>query len=73
MGKISILDCTLRDGGHVNKGKFGYERIRNIIHSLNDSGIDIIEIGFLRDIEYNKQCSDFSNISDVQNLKLENT
>jgi len=72
MGKISILDCTLRDGGHVNKGKFGYERIRNIIHSLNDSGIDIIEIGFLRDIEYNKQCSDFSNISDVQNLKLEN-
>ena len=46
MGKISLLDCTLRDGGYVNDWEFGYDNIVNIFERLADSKVDIIEIGF---------------------------
>lgn len=48
MSRVSILDCTLRDGGYVNSFKFGAEEIRGIASRLGDAGIDIIETGFLR-------------------------
>jgi len=47
MGKIKLLDCTLRDGGYVNDWKFGYDNILCIFERLIDSKVDIIEIGFL--------------------------
>ena len=40
-----ILDCTLRDGSHVNNGWFGKENIKNIIKDLVSSKVDIIELG----------------------------
>lgn len=46
---IKILDCTLRDGAYVVEGNFGSKRICNIINSLQASGVDIIECGWLRD------------------------
>jgi len=48
---ISILDCTLRDGGLVDgvKGHFGHGVINSIYKRLEVSGIDIIEIGFMDD------------------------
>lgn len=49
MGKISLLDCTLRDGGYINDWEFGYDNIVNIFERLADSRVDIIEIGFLDD------------------------
>ena len=49
MNKIKILDCTLRDGIHVNKGNFGINNMKKIIKDLVKSKIDIIEIGFLQD------------------------
>ena len=45
MDRIKILDCTLRDGGYVNDWKF--EHAGEIIKSLHDAEIDIIECGFL--------------------------
>ncbi len=47
MGDISLLDCTLRDGGYVNDWKFGQENLVSIFERLVDAGVDIIEIGFL--------------------------
>ena len=47
MGKISLLDCTLRDGGYVNDWKFGQNNLISVFERLIDSNIDIIEIGFL--------------------------
>jgi 4-hydroxy 2-oxovalerate aldolase len=70
MSTIKILDCTLRDGAHVNGGNFGFERIRNIIHSLNDSGVDIIEVGFLRNCEFDRNITNFNKIADINELKL---
>ncbi len=44
---IYLLDCTLRDGGYVNDWNFGYNNIVSIFERLADSGVDMIEIGFL--------------------------
>lgn len=47
MGKVKILDCTLRDGGYLNNWSFGYSNIIKIVEYLNFAGIDYIECGFL--------------------------
>ena len=41
---IRLLDCTLRDGGHIVKGKFGEDVIRNTIERLVEAKVDIIEV-----------------------------
>ncbi len=47
MNKVSLLDCTLRDGGYVNDWKFGRDNLVSIFERLVDAGLDIIEVGFL--------------------------
>ena len=54
-GKIKLLDCTLRDGGSVNGWNFGNNNIVNILQILNDSNIDIAEIGFLKNSYTNSE------------------
>ena len=49
MKNIQILDCTLRDGGRIINCEFPDKDILDIATKLTDSGIDIIELGFLRD------------------------
>lgn len=66
MNKISVLDCTLRDGGYINQWQFGESNIRKIISSLIDSNVDIIECGFLTEKkEHNKDFSLFDSIEKV--------
>ncbi len=47
MNKVSLLDCTLRDGGFLNDWNFGNSSILNIFRRLVKSNVDIIEVGFL--------------------------
>ena len=47
MKNISLLDCTLRDGGYVNDWNFGRETMICIFERLVSAGVDIIEVGFL--------------------------
>lgn len=47
MEKASLLDCTLRDGGYVNDWNFGHDNLVSIFERVVDSGVEIIEIGFL--------------------------
>lgn len=49
MSNIRLLDCTLRDGGYVNDWKFGNKNLVSIFERLVESGVDIIEVGFLDD------------------------
>ena len=49
MENISLLDCTLRDGGYVNDWNFGHNKLIGIYERLCDAGVDIVEIGFLDD------------------------
>ncbi len=53
MKNIKILDCTLRDGGHVNYWNFGEDTILSIITNLIKSKVDIIELGLVKHIEHN--------------------
>jgi 4-hydroxy 2-oxovalerate aldolase len=43
---IKILDCTFRDGGYYNKWDFNESLVQKYIHSISNSNIDIIELGF---------------------------
>lgn len=65
MKHISILDCTLRDGGYINSWRFGKGTIRNIVSDLNASGVEIIECGFLRDITYDEDVSVYSDVAQI--------
>ena len=44
---ISLLDCTLRDGGIVLDFNFGIERMQEIKSTLEESGVDFIECGYI--------------------------
>ena len=66
---ISILDCTLRDGGYVNNWKFDNRSIISIINSLVDSKVEIIECGFVSQrkgfINNSSLFDDFSTINSL--------
>lgn len=49
MSEISLLDCTLRDGGYLNDWEFGHDNIVNIFERLVSAELDIIEIGFINE------------------------
>lgn len=63
---IRLLDCTLRDGGHLNAGVFGESVIRQTVKRLVDSGVDIVEVGFLWGSPTNADTARFSSIADVK-------
>lgn len=66
MSNIKLLDCTLRDGGYINNWNFGFHTTKDIIKKLVDSQVDYVEVGFLRDCEYDKDCSLFNNCSEME-------
>ena len=68
MNKISILDCTLRDGGYVNDFDFSKGTIQTIISKLGKAHMDIIECGFLRDIIYDENKSLYSDVEQITPL-----
>ena len=66
MSKIKILDCTLRDGGYCNEWNFGFENIKQIIAGLVESGVEIIECGFLTDkVVYDKDITKYTNLKQL--------
>ena len=65
---IQLLDCTLRDGCHVNSGNFGHQNIIKITDSLTDANLDIVEIGFLRNINYNKDIPFYPKIESAYEI-----
>ena len=66
MNNVKILDCTLRDGGYINDWKFGHNNIKGIINNLVSANIDIVETGFIRNVEYDKDTSVFTSIDDIK-------
>jgi 4-hydroxy 2-oxovalerate aldolase len=44
--KIKVLDCTIRDGGLMNKHNFEPRFVREVYKALSEAGIDYMEIGY---------------------------
>ena len=64
---IKILDCTLRDGAYVVDAKFGELRIFDIITTLKNAKIDIIECGWLRNCKHEKDSVLYNIPDDAKN------
>lgn len=61
--KIKLLDCTLRDGAHLNKGQFGKRVITETIAGLVQAKLDIIEIGFFNNEPNDENTSYYNSIA----------
>ncbi|MFA5164923.1 MAG: aldolase catalytic domain-containing protein [Candidatus Omnitrophota bacterium] len=44
--KIKVLDCTIRDGGLINKHDFDFKFVRAVYKALSEAKIDYMEIGY---------------------------
>lgn len=70
MGKISLLDCTLRDGGYINDWNFGKEAIVGIADKLSNTGVEYFEVGFLKGDSYDENKAVFPDIKSVENVLI---
>jgi len=66
--RVRLLDCTLRDGGHLNNGNFGESVIKGVIRNLVQAKIDIIEVGFLCEQYCGPDVARFLTIEDVKRV-----
>lgn len=64
---INLLDCSLRDGGHVNNAYFGKNVIKSIIKNLNQAGTELIEIGFLKNGNFSEDEANYTTIEEAYN------
>ncbi|MBU0548451.1 MAG: aldolase catalytic domain-containing protein [Candidatus Omnitrophica bacterium] len=44
--KIKVLDCTIRDGGLMNKHDFDLRFVREVYKAISEAGVDYMEIGY---------------------------
>ncbi|MGI0407039.1 aldolase catalytic domain-containing protein [Helicobacter himalayensis] len=75
MNKVTLLDCTLRDGGYINNWEFKDSQITKILSALDSAKIDIIECGYLNDkIDKSSNTTLFKNTQILskflQNIKM---
>lgn len=63
MNELSVLDCTLRDGGYYNSWVFSLETTYKYLSAIEEAKIDIIEMGF-RFTEKNKFIGPFGYCTD---------
>lgn len=64
--KLELLDCTLRDGAYIVDAHFGVAAIKGILKKLQESNMDIIECGWLKDFEHEKGTTFYHVPSDVE-------
>lgn len=65
--RIRLLDCTLRDGAYITGGNFGQPALCGIIRKMQEAHIDIIECGWLKNVEYKPGTSFFHQPCDIEN------
>ncbi len=69
MNNVSILDCTLRDGGRIINCEFSDRDIADIARELTDANINIVEMGFLRDrkqVDYQGNSTFFTSVEQIE-------
>lgn len=69
MERVTVLDCTLRDGGYCNDWEFGRDTIRKIVDGLTAANVDYIECGFLTNRqEYDPDRTKYTHLSQISKL-----
>ena len=68
MPGIQTLDCTLRDGGYLNDWEFGYKMICQTVRQLIASNVDYVELGFLRNEDYQPDRTVFRHVKDAYHI-----
>lgn len=72
MPGIQTLDCTLRDGGYLNDWEFGRKMICQTIRQLIASNVDFVELGFLRNEDYQPDRTVFRHVKDAYRILPKN-
>src|SRR4030042_229709 len=44
--EITVIDCTIRDGGLMNNSNFTLDTVKAVYKAICDSGVDIVELGY---------------------------
>ena len=68
MGKVNILDCTLRDGGYLNDWNFGQEVILDIARKIEKTNVEMLELGFMRGEPYQDGRAVFNSMDQVKEI-----
>ncbi|MDE7247123.1 MAG: aldolase catalytic domain-containing protein [Lachnospiraceae bacterium] len=63
---VQLLDCTLRDGAYIVNSEFGVPAIKGIIKKMQESNVDIIECGWLKNDPHKKGTSFYHIPSDLE-------
>ncbi|MBQ8828429.1 MAG: aldolase catalytic domain-containing protein [Clostridia bacterium] len=63
-----MLDCTLRDGGYINDWKFGEQAIYDIGQKIVRTGIEFYEVGFIKNVSYDKNRSVYSSNDEIAQM-----
>ena len=45
--ELKVLDCTIRDGGLMNKWQFDKKLVKDVYQARVDAGVDYMEIGYI--------------------------
>ncbi|MCQ2195563.1 MAG: aldolase catalytic domain-containing protein [Paludibacteraceae bacterium] len=45
--ELKVLDCTIRDGGLMNKWQFSKDFVKGVYKSCVEAGVDYMEIGYI--------------------------
>ena len=64
MGRLQLLDCTLREAP-IDNLMWGEMNIHKMIHGLEMANVDIIECGFLKNADYIKGSTSFQRVEDI--------
>lgn len=65
---VSVLDCTLRDGGRIIDCAFKDATIKEMSYKMAEAKIDIVEVGFLRDwrdVTYSSNSTFFTDVEQI--------
>jgi 4-hydroxy 2-oxovalerate aldolase len=44
--RITVVDCTIRDGGLMNKSRFSLDCVRAVYQAVCEAGVHVIELGY---------------------------
>ena len=65
MGRVYLLDCTLRDGGYINNWDFGEKTIKGFSRKIAQTGIELFEVGFIKGDTCDPDRSMFPDIQSI--------